>query len=101
MAKNTAKSWPFKVVNNALTLPKQLQNNFEKVQKTIFLTPKMVKSRFSTWQKVSIFRPIFDLRALKLSHRCQKNFEKVQKTIFFEPENGQNVPSERLKWAIF
>ena len=33
---------PFKVENNAQTLLKQLQNNFEKVQKTTFLTPKMI-----------------------------------------------------------
>ena len=30
-AENTPKSGPFKVENNAQTLPKQLQNNFEKV----------------------------------------------------------------------
>ena len=30
--------------NNAQTLPKQLQNNFEKVQKSTFFTPKMVKN---------------------------------------------------------
>ena len=43
-AENTPKSRPFKVENNAQTLPEQLQNNFEKVQKTTFLTPKMVKN---------------------------------------------------------
>ena len=45
-AENTPKSWPFKVENNALTLtlPKLLQNNFEKVQKMTFSTPKMVKN---------------------------------------------------------
>ena len=51
-AENTPKSGPFKVENNALTLPKQLQNNFEKVQKTTFSTPKMVKndpSKRSKW----------------------------------------------------
>ena len=40
---NAPKSGPFKYENNAQTLPKQLQNNFEKVQKTTFLTPKMVE----------------------------------------------------------
>ena len=39
--------------NNALTLPKQLWNNFEKVQKMTFSTPKMVKndpSNLSNWE---------------------------------------------------
>ena len=43
-AKNAIKSRPFKFKNNAQTIPKQLQNNFEKGQKTTFLTPKMVKN---------------------------------------------------------
>ena len=47
--------------------PKRLLNNFEKVQKTTFLTPKFVKMRVSTWQKVSIFRSIFTLQALFLA----------------------------------
>ena len=34
-AENTPKSRPFKGENSAQTLPKQLQNNFEKVQNTI------------------------------------------------------------------
>ena len=58
---NTPKHRPFKAENNAQTFPKQLQNNFEKVQKTIFSTPKMAKTRMSTWPKVSIFGSIFDL----------------------------------------
>ena len=37
------KSWPFKSKNNAQALLKLHQNNFEKVQKSTFLTPKMVK----------------------------------------------------------
>ena len=41
---NAPKSGPFKYENNAQTLPKQLQNNFEKVQKSTFLTPKMVEN---------------------------------------------------------
>ena len=40
---NAPKSGPFKYENNAQTLPKQLQNNFEKVQKSTFLTPKWSK----------------------------------------------------------
>ena len=54
-AQNTPKTRPFKVKKNAQTLPKQLQNNFEKVQKSTFLTPKMAKTRVSIWPKVSIF----------------------------------------------
>ena len=42
--KNATKSGPFKYENNVQTLPKQLQNNFEKVQKSTFLTPKMVEN---------------------------------------------------------
>ena len=38
-AEITPKSGPFKVENNAQTLPKQLQKNFEKVQKMTFSTP--------------------------------------------------------------
>ena len=37
-AENTPKSGPSKSKNNAQTLLKLLQNNFEKVQKTTFLT---------------------------------------------------------------
>ena len=50
-AENTTKSGPFKAKNNAQILPEQLQNNFEKVEKTTFLTPKMVKTRVSTLAK--------------------------------------------------
>ena len=42
-AENTPKSGPFKAENNAQTTSKQLQNKFQKVQKTCFLTLKMVK----------------------------------------------------------
>ena len=51
---NAPKSGPFKYKNKAQTLPKQVQNNFEKVQKSTFLTPKMVKnypSKQSKWVK--------------------------------------------------
>ena len=44
-AENTLKSRPFKFKNNAQTLPKQLQNNFEKAQKTTFLTTKISRYR--------------------------------------------------------
>ena len=44
-AENTPKSGPSKSKINAQTLLKLLQNNFEKVQKSTFLTPKMVKTQ--------------------------------------------------------
>ena len=43
-AERTRKSASFNTKNNAQTLPKQLQNNFEKVEKSTFLTPKIVKN---------------------------------------------------------
>ena len=43
-AQNTPRSRPFEGENNAQTLPKQVQNNFEKVEKSTFFTPKMVKN---------------------------------------------------------
>ena len=54
-AENIPKSGPCKVENNALTLPKQLQNNFEKVQKMTFSTPKMVKNDPQNGQNAQIF----------------------------------------------
>ena len=56
-AENTSKSGPFKVKNNAQTLPKQLQNNFEKVQKMTFSTPKMAKNDPSKRSKWAFFSP--------------------------------------------
>ena len=47
-AENTPKSRPFKVENNAQILPKQLQNNFEKLQKTTFSTLKIANYRMPT-----------------------------------------------------
>ena len=54
-AENTPKSRPFKVKNKAQTLPKQVQNNFEKVQKTTFLTQKLVQNDLSKWSKWAYF----------------------------------------------
>ena len=64
---NAPKSGPFNYENNAQTHPKQLQKNFEKVQKSTFLTPKMAKTRVSIWPKVSIFGSIFTLQILFLA----------------------------------
>ena len=72
-AENTTKSRPFKVENNALALPNQLQNNLEKVRKTSFSTPKMVKndpSKRSKWayfsSKIYIFGVIYRPLELKI-----------------------------------
>ena len=48
-AENTAKSRHFKAENNAQTTSEHLKNNFQKVQKTTFLAPKMAKSRVPTF----------------------------------------------------
>ena len=44
---NAPKSGPFKYENNAQTLPKQLQNNFEKGQIMTFLTQEIAKITIS------------------------------------------------------
>ena len=43
-AENKRKTTRFKFQINTQTLPKQLVNKFEKVQKTTFLTPKIVRN---------------------------------------------------------
>ena len=64
----------FKVNKYAQILPIQLLNNFEKFQKITFWTPKIAKLRMSTWQKVTIFVSIFDLRAQFLAFWYFKKF---------------------------
>ena len=49
-AKNTPKIWPFKAKNNVHTTSEQRQINFQKVPKTTFLAPKMVKMTLSESQ---------------------------------------------------
>ena len=56
-AENTPKSKSFKAENNAQTTSEQLQTNFQKVQKTTFLAPKMVKSRIPILKKWRKFHP--------------------------------------------
>ena len=56
-AQNTPKSRPFEAENNAQTLPKRLQNNFEKVKKSTFLTPKIVKMTPQIGQNEQKFDP--------------------------------------------
>ena len=46
---------PFKIKNNAQTLLKQFQNNFEKGQKTTFPTPNIAKNYPSKQPKMSQF----------------------------------------------
>ena len=55
-AENTPKRGTFQTKNNAQTIPKQLLNNFEKVQNTIFSTPKMAKNDPSNRSKWLYFR---------------------------------------------
>ena len=55
-------------------LPKQHQNNIEKVQKTTFLSRKIVKTRLSTQQKSLLFK--LDLKAVILLCWYQKLMEK-------------------------
>merc|ERR1712115_685473 len=76
-AENTAKIGHFKAENNAQTTSEHLQNNFQKVQKTTFLAPKMAKSRVPTLaiqSKVSIFGCILDLKAQILPQKCSNRF---------------------------
>merc|ERR1712212_549929 len=73
-AENTPKSEAFKAKNNAQTTSEHLQNNFQKVQKTTFLAPKMVKSRVPILAKVSIFGCILDLKAQILPQKCSNQF---------------------------
>ena len=49
------KNASFKTKTNGQTLPKQPQNNFEKVQKTTFSTPKIANNDSLTGQKWVIF----------------------------------------------
>ena len=72
-AENTLKSGPFNTENKAQTLHKQVQNNFEKVEESTFLTLKMVKNHPSNrpkwanfWPKISIFEVIYTNLELKI-----------------------------------
>ena len=98
--------------NNAQTLPKQLQNNFEKVQKIDFFDPqngqkwplksakmsKILTQNLSFQGHLSTFeaqntpksRPFeAENKAQTLPKQVQNNFEKVEKSTFFDPQNGQ------------
>ena len=58
-AKNTPKSRPFEGENNAQTLPKQVQNNFEKSRNRLFSPPKWSKMTPQIGQNEQIFDPKF------------------------------------------
>ena len=64
----------FNAQNDACTTSEQLKNNFQKVQKTSFLAPKMVKSRVPISAKVSIFGCILDLQPQILPEKCSIRF---------------------------
>ena len=66
-AENTAKSGHFKAKNNAQTTSEHLQNNFQKVQETTFLTQKLVKILVPTFAKNSFSVSIFDLKGVRSS----------------------------------
>ena len=55
MTKNTTKSGPLNAEKDAQALPKQVCNNFEKVQKTTFFTSKLPKMTPQISQKWSNF----------------------------------------------
>ena len=67
-AKNTPKSRAFKAKNNAWTTSEHLQNNFQKVQKTTFLAPKMVNMTLSEDQ---ILTKNFDFRGQISTFRAE------------------------------
>ena len=90
-AKNTPKSGPFKVKNNAQTLHKKLQNNLEKVHKTTFFTPKMAKTSFyfildlpsttSVWKR-SLYLAAEVTKEQKQYSRDRKGLSEIRNDIF-------------------
>ena len=119
-AENTPKKGPFKSKNNASTTSELLQNTFQKVQKTTFLAPKMVKMALSEGQfltqnfdfrgHISTFRAknTFKIRSFKAknnsqttSEQLQNNFQKVQKTTFFAPKMVKSRVPILAKVSIF
>ena len=90
MAQITTKSGPFKVENNAQTLPKQLQNNCEKVQKMTFFSPKMVKYwPLKTAKLGKILTENLDFRG----HLSIVRAENTSKSRHFKVENNaQTLP---------
>ena len=79
-AENKPESGTFKAKNNAQTTPEQLQTNFQKVQKTTFLAPKMVKMTLSEGQFLT---KNFDFRGQKSTFRA----ENTAKSWHFKAKN--------------
>ena len=123
-ARNTPKSRPFEAENKAQTLPKQVQNNFEKVQKSTFLTPKMVKNDPSNrpkwanfWPKISIFGVIYQPLELKIHpkvglikaetmpkhfpNKSKKTLKKSRKRFFWPPKRSKITPQTGQNEQIF
>ena len=75
-AETTTKSRPFKVEKNAPTLPKQPQNNFEKVQKTAFSTAKLPKHGCQIGQMCRFLVP-FSRYELYFCLAGTKNFKNI------------------------
>ena len=77
----TPKTRTFETKKKAQTLPKQVQNNFQKDEESTFFTPKIVKNDSSIrpkfanfWSKISIMEVIY--RPLKLKiHKKRGSFK--------------------------
>ena len=114
---------PFKTKNNTETLCKQLLNNFEKVQKTTFLTLKIAKNG-NKWHsqmskvcqillEISIYEIIYQLLELKIhskfslwrfkrmAKQFQNNYEKVQNTTFLTRKIAKTRVSILTNRSIF
>ena len=106
-AERTRKSVSFNTKKNAQTLPKHLQNNFEKVQKSTFSTPKMDKNDPSNqpkwakfWPKMSVLKVIYRPLKLKIHQKVgplrpktkPKHFPNKSKTTLKKSRN-------RLFWT--
>ena len=103
---NEPKSGPCKYKNKAQTLPKQVQNNFEKVQKTTFLTPKMVKNDPSKlpkwakfWPKISIIGVIYRPLELKIHPKVGLLRSKTMPKHFLN--NSKTTLKTSRKWLFW
>ena len=118
-AENTPKNRHFKSKNNVHKFPKLYQNNFEKVKKTIFLTPKLVENDYIIVQiltKTSLFTVIYQPFELKMHQKIgllgpkiipkhflknsEKNFGKVPNRLFWT-QNCQNTRANFGKKSRF
>ena len=94
-----------KTKNNAQTIPKQPQNNFEKVQNTTFSTPNIAKnytSNRSKWQKckpkISMFGVIYGPSELKIRWKVSSlTLKSMPKLILNNFGNFQNYAKNHQK----